>query len=332
MTRFVHDQFAKDLLEDLLAPWGEVKPSHKVGAEVHEIDVWFSPRSQAELPLSTLGLLGRFATQPASFEPFRNPADENEICDCLLKLLVLRGQMVRQCRRDKVPVDLSSLPKLWILTPTASEALLHRFSAQLIAEHWPAGVYFLGEALRTAIVVIHQLPKTSDTLWLRLLGRGKVQQSAIDELEALPVDSPFRAQALELLLNLRLILETRENANTDQDDQELIMRLAPLYQEQIAATIETRENANTDQDDQELIMRLAPLYQEQIAATIEKATQQGERRVIENLLRVRFGAIDDRLETVIDALLTLTPEEFTPLLLNLSQEQLIDRFGSSPSQ
>ncbi|MGA1409460.1 MAG: hypothetical protein ACO37W_06965 [Prochlorotrichaceae cyanobacterium] len=301
MTRFVHDQFAKDLLEDLLAPWGEVKPSHKVGAEVHEIDVWFSPRSQAELPLSTLGLLGRFATQPASFEPFRNPADENEICDCLLKLLVLRGQMVRQCRRDKVPVDLSSLPKLWILTPTASEALLHRFSAQLIAEHWPAGVYFLGEALRTAIVVIHQLPKTSDTLWLRLLGRGKVQQSAIDELEALPVDSPFRAQALELLLNLRLILETRENANTDQDDQELIMRLAPLYQEQIAATI-------------------------------EKATQQGERRVIENLLRVRFGAIDDRLETVIDALLTLTPEEFTPLLLNLSQEQLIDRFGSSPSQ
>ncbi|MFZ9736400.1 MAG: hypothetical protein ACO3EZ_00145 [Prochlorotrichaceae cyanobacterium] len=301
MTRFVHDQFAKDLLEDLLAPWGEVKPSHKVGAEVHEIDVWFSPRSQAELPLSTLGLLGRFATQPASFEPFRNPADENEICDCLLKLLVLRGQMVRQCRRDKVPVDLSSLPKLWILTPTASEALLHRFSAQLIAEHWPAGVYFLGEALRTAIVVIHQLPKTSDTLWLRLLGRGKVQQSAIDELEALPVDSPFRAQALELLLNLRLILETRENANTDQDDQELIMRLAPLYQEQIAATI-------------------------------EKATQQGERRVIENLLRVRFGAIDDRLETVIDALLTLTPEEFTPLLLHLSQEQLIDRFGSSPSQ
>lgn len=300
MTRFVHDQFAKDLLEDLLAPWGEVKPSHKVGAEVREIDVWFSPRSQTELPLSTLGLLGRFATQPASFEPFRNPADENEICDCLLKLLVLRGQMLRQSRRDKVPQDLSSLPKLWILTPSASEALLDRFSARLSVEHWPLGVYFLGEALRTAIVVIHQLPKTSDTLWLRLLGRGKVQQSAIDELEALPVDSPFRAQALELLLNLRLILETRENANTDQDDQELIMRLAPLYQEQIAATIEK---------------------------ATQQGVQQGERRVIENLLRVRFGAIDDRLNTVIDALLTLTPEEFTPLLLHLSQEELIDRFG-----
>jgi hypothetical protein len=294
----------------LLTPWGEVKPSYKVGAEVHEIDVWFSPRPDSEPSIATLGLLGRFALHPASFEPFRNPVDEQSICDCLLKLLVLRGQVVRQSRQNKVPVAWEALPKLWILTPTASQALLDRFGASLDPEQWPPGVYFLSAALRTAIVVIHQLPRNSETLWLRILGRGKVQQGAIDELEALPLESPFRANALELLLNLRVILETRENIS--RDDQELIMRLAPLYRQQL-------EEATQQGVEQGM--------QQGIRQGIRQGLQQGERLVIENLLRVRFGAIDDRLNTVIDALLTLTPEEFTPLLLNMSQEELLERFG-----
>ena len=50
---------------------------------------------------------------------------------------------------------------------------------------WDNGVYFIPEGYRTAIVVIHRLPSTAETLWLRILGKGKVQQQAIDELEAL---------------------------------------------------------------------------------------------------------------------------------------------------
>jgi hypothetical protein len=72
-------------------------------------------------------------------------------------------------------------------------------------------------------------------------------------------------------------------------------------------------------------MRLAPLYQQKLA----EATQQGERVVIENLLKVRFGTIDDRLKAIIEPLLTLAPEEFTPLLLNLSRDELIARFGEA---
>ena len=97
MTRFVHDQFAKDLLEKLLTPLGEVKPSHTLHPETREVDVWFVPHPNANIstvtndPSAALGLLARFATQPASFEPFRNPVSETDICDCLLKLLELRG-------------------------------------------------------------------------------------------------------------------------------------------------------------------------------------------------------------------------------------------------
>jgi hypothetical protein len=43
MTRFIHDEFAKDYLEELLSPLGKVKTSRKVSGEIKEVDVWFVP-------------------------------------------------------------------------------------------------------------------------------------------------------------------------------------------------------------------------------------------------------------------------------------------------
>lgn len=39
---------------------------------------------------------------------------------------------------------------------------------------------------RCGFIAVHQLPKTPETLWLRLLGKGNVQQQAIQEVMALP--------------------------------------------------------------------------------------------------------------------------------------------------
>lgn len=47
MTRQPHDQLAKEYLEELLAPLGEVKTSKDVKSEVQEIDVWFVPTTTA---------------------------------------------------------------------------------------------------------------------------------------------------------------------------------------------------------------------------------------------------------------------------------------------
>lgn len=49
MTRFIHDQFAKDYLEELLSPYGEVQAPRRVAGEVRQIDVWFAPA----LPLTS---------------------------------------------------------------------------------------------------------------------------------------------------------------------------------------------------------------------------------------------------------------------------------------
>jgi hypothetical protein len=199
MTRLIYDQFAKDYLSELLSPLGRVNPNRNVSSEVREIDVYFTPSSPIQDYAESLGILGKMAATTALFEPFRNPVTVGEVGSCLSKLLDVKGELERKSRRENIRSEAAELPKLWILTPTASENLLNGFRAIPDEENWGKGIYFLAEYLRTAIVVIHQLPKTTSTLWLRILGRGRVQQEAITQLTALPVDNPVREITLELL-------------------------------------------------------------------------------------------------------------------------------------
>ncbi|WP_390842915.1 MULTISPECIES: hypothetical protein [Nostoc] len=74
-------------------------------------------------------------------------------------------------------------------------------------------------------------------------------------------------------------------------------------------------------------MRLEPLYQQDREQAKQEGIQQGERLVVENLLQVRFGSLDKELSAIIELLLALPPQEFTPLLMQLSREELIARFG-----
>ena len=304
MTRLIHDQFAKDYLEDMLSPYGEVRAARPVVGEVREIDVWYEPSGLGQASPSALGLLGRLAGTKAMFEPFRNPAKPHQICNCLLKLLEVLGETEREANRKKQKLGDRALPNLWIITPTASAEILNGFHAKL-DEEWEQGIYFLGEHLRTAIIVVHKLPRNRETLWLRVLGRGTVQSTAIDELEALPKDNPSRAIALNLLYNLRKNLEANANINTT--DRKLIMRLKPLYQ----------------QDREEAI-------REGMQQGIQQGTQQGTQVIIENLLRSRFGSIDEELAAAIPPMMALPQPEFTELLLQFSQierQELLARFG-----
>ncbi|MGA9382413.1 MAG: hypothetical protein WBV73_26940 [Phormidium sp.] len=75
-------------------------------------------------------------------------------------------------------------------------------------------------------------------------------------------------------------------------------------------------------------MRLRRLYQEKLAQLEQEGIQQGIRLVVENVVKARFGELDAELSALIDSMLTLPPEELAPLLLQLSREELQERFGS----
>ncbi|MEI2578551.1 DUF4351 domain-containing protein [Scytonema sp. PRP1] len=284
MTRFIHDKFAKDYLEELLKDYGEVKPSEKVSGEIKEIDVFFTPSKQQSSNLQVLGLLGRFAEHPAIIEPFRNPASTDEICDCILKLLEVKALVRREAKANKTKLQESEIPKLWVLTPTVSETRLSSFGT-IQKEGWLSGVHFLPDALRTVIVAIHQLPQTPETLWLRLLGRGSVQSQAIVELQALPLNHPYQKATLELVYNLRENL--RVNQELEEDDRELIMRLEPLYQRD-------REQA------------------------IQEGNKQGEQRLIIRQLNRRIGEINASLIERVQGLSIEQLENLGEALLDFS--------------
>ncbi|QLE58895.1 DUF4351 domain-containing protein [Nostoc sp. TCL26-01] len=266
MTRFIHDQFSKDYLEELLKTSGQVQAPSRVAAEVREIDVLFTPIPTQTHNLEILGLLGKMATTPAIFEPFRNPASIDEISDCISKLIEVKSAMRREAKRLQIKIPEAEIPQLWILTPTASKNIISGYGGQLKSD-WGDGVYFLPKHFRTAIVVIHQLPSTPATLWLRILGRGRVQRQAIDELAALPASHPFVRVTLELLYSLQQNL--RINQNIETEDRELVMRLAPLYQQD-------REKAR----------------QEGLEQGLQQGLQQGEQQLILRLLNRRLGNID----------------------------------------
>ncbi|MBE9249141.1 DUF4351 domain-containing protein [Dolichospermum sp. LEGE 00240] len=296
MTRFIHDKFAKDYLEELLKDYGEVKASEKVSGEIKEIDVLFTPAKQQSSKLQILGLLGRLAENPAIIEPYRNPASTDEICDCILKLLEVKASLRREAKANKIKLQESEIPKLWILTPTISETRLSSFRT-IQQEGWLSGVHFLADPLRTAIVVIHQLPQTPETLWLRLLGRGSVQSQAIIELQALPLDHPYQKTTLELVYNLRENL--RVNQKLETDDRELIMRLEPLYQRD-------REQAKEEG------------RQEGRQEGKQEGKQEGEKNLILRLLHRRIGEIDALLIERITGLSIEQLENLGEALLDFS--------------
>lgn len=286
MTRFPHDQFAKDFLESLLSPLGEVQTSLKISGEVREMDVYFTPNPNEKIT-SDLGLLAQCAETATVFEPFRSSVKLPQIRGCMSKLFDLHNYLIREAKKQKQPEPKEEkLPKLWILTPTLSVDLLESLGAKSEIESWGEGVYLLSPALKTGIIVIHQLPQTPASLWFRLLGKGKVQSQAIDEVAALPPDNPYRQNALDLLGNLKVILEAR-------------------------AIIEPEE--------QNLIMQLSPLYLEKIHAAEQVGRQDGKQALILRLLTKRVGTVSSEVEARVKALSLGLLEELFDAALDFTQ-------------
>lgn len=134
-----------------------------------------------------------------------------------------------------------------------------------------------------------------------------VQKQAVAELRELPSDNVFRLNALELLYNLRTILEVRQDI--DREDRELIMELSPLY-----------------------LQRLEDATQQGIDRGIQQGMQRGKRLIVESMLQVKFGEIDEELAQIIDPLIQLESLEITRLIMQLDRSELLARFNQSKNQ
>ncbi len=289
MSQFPHDKFAKNLFELLLTPLGSVNTQRVIQSETKFVDIYFEPNNLTPSNRVNLGLLAQCLNQyPAMFEPFRNPVTVDDLQMSLVKVFEVRAELNREYKRLKQSGD-KVTPRLWIITPTLAAHTLVKFGAVNEEEVWGKGVYLLPEHLQMGIIVVHQLPKISETRWFRLMGKGKVQQKAVDELMALPMSDSFRGDALELFLSLRLELEAKQKI--DIDERELIMQLSPLYLEKIQAAKQEGE-------------------------TIGEA--KGEARMIVRQLNRRLGSLPDQFSTQIQQLTIAQLEDLGEALLDFT--------------
>jgi len=325
MTRFIHDQFAKKYLAELLAFFGEgeVQTSVDIAAEVKQADVLFIAKGKTPANNPTMTMAAKLAARSALFEPFRNAVSPKEIVNCCCKLSNFRDKMEREAKRKKKTISETELPFLWIISPTFSDSLIKRSCAVTDEENYSKGVYLLPDILQARVIAVHQLPDNPETLWLRILGRGKVQEKAIKELKSLPLSSTLRNNALELVYEMLSLLEARQKQQLDQEDKELVMQLSTIYLEKL-------ENATKQGLEQGIKQGIERGIEQGIERGMEQGIErgkQGERRVtIESLLRIRFGSIDEEISRIIEPLTALSPEEFTPLLLQSSLQDLLARF------
>jgi hypothetical protein len=223
MTQTPHDQLAKQYLEEFLTPFGVVQRQYEVPGETKYVDVWFVPQ-QANVQSADLGLLGQMIQKPCLLEPYRNVPSRTEVRVSVMKLVWVQEDERRKAQKDELSED--EQPLLWILAATTSKPLLQDANV-VLKSGWLAGIYFVADIFKTAIVAIDQLPETDETLWLRVLGRGETQKQAIQEVLALPAEHPRRNTILRLLASWRVRIDMGEL--TDFTEREELMALSEAF-------------------------------------------------------------------------------------------------------
>jgi hypothetical protein len=292
MTTKPFDKFNKSLFQELLSPFGQVIPNMAVLGSERMIDVFFAPHPGISPDFDELGDLAQMTTKPALLEPFRSALTDEDVQICLMKLFMFNADQ----KREHPGVSVEEPPTLWLLAAEVSDRLLVAFGG-VIDPVLGEGFYRLVTGLQTIVVAIDELPRVPESLWLRLMGKGRTQEDAIEELLLLPESDPKRSSAIGLLVAWRISISVVEQV--ESEEQQILMALSQTYLEWEKET-ERRGS--------------------------ERGLRQERQSAIMNLMRFRFGSIDTTLEALIPSIMELSSEEYTRLLLQLSKEELIQQF------
>jgi predicted short-subunit dehydrogenase-like oxidoreductase (DUF2520 family) len=130
------------------------------------------------------------------------------------------------------------------------------------------------------------------------------QENALEELKALPRENPYRDSVLELVSNLFTMLELNRDQNQELtvEDQELIMKLSPIYK-----------------------ARLDEIKQMGIEEGIQQGVKQEAALVVLRLLNRKVGVLSANVEARVMGLSVNILEDLGEALLDFdSLDDLID--------
>ena len=200
------DGLAKLGLQTLLSPFVTVLTQHEVQPPTQFADLFVPepPADQAAVEIA-LGVLGRMVAAPAMLEAFSDTVTPSEARDCLRKQLTLHHSLTLTAPAGTSPASIA-LPQLWILSLGQPRTLLRGWG-MTVASGWPAGVYQAVEGLGAWVVVLRELPRTRETLLLRLFGDDEMLMGVKFDLLGLGASDPIRQASARLLYRWRVWLK-----------------------------------------------------------------------------------------------------------------------------
>lgn len=272
------DQTGKRVLREALSPAGAAHPQHEIAAEVQWADLLFEPHRARAPARPGLGLLGRMAARTCLFEHFRCTPRLDTVRSCVRKLLSLHRARALQAARAGAARP--GFPRLWVLSPGRPEKAIRRFHLRPM-RGWPAGFLRAAPAIGLRLVVLRDLPRTRDTLLLRLLGRDRTLNQAVEDLLALPEGAWERHVALPHLIAWRVVLIDNDLGGKLTEEETKLMR-------------------STDQVYEEWKQRMLNQgLEEGLQKGRRMGLQQGLQQGLLAIYEARFGAVPEDLEAVI---------------------------------
>src|SRR5262249_53326906 len=108
------------------------------------------------------------------------------------------GGVVVRVPRVQVP-----FPWLVVISTGRPDTALEKYACHEVRRGWYEAV----DGMQMRLIVLAEVPRTRETLVLRLLGAGQVLAEALDELSALPIDTWERSVAWPILLQFGVATE-----------------------------------------------------------------------------------------------------------------------------
>ena len=111
------------------------------------------------------------------------------------------------------------------------------------------------------------------------------------------------------------------------------MELSPLYLQRLEeATQRGIEQGIQRGIEQGIQQGIQQGIEQGIDRGIQQGMQRGKRLIVESMLQVKFGEIDEELAQIIDPLIQLESLEITRLIMQLDRSELLVRFNQSKNQ
>jgi hypothetical protein len=204
---------------------------------------------------------------------------------------------------DEVPAAAEvPFPALVVIGPGRPETVLDAYGCKPVRP----GIYHAVWGLALRVVVLSELPRTRDTLLLRLLGKGGMLGEALAELATLPDGAWERSLATPLLVHFKLW--RNEYATNEEDD---------VNTAEIRAWFEDYER------------KMRSEYREEGLA---EGRAEGERRLLLRQLRARFGELPAAIAERVEAAGTADLERWGERLLGAhTLDEVLDEPAATPS-